>query len=71
MFGTVEPPPSTPLVKEVMPGAVELAVLEDVVPPSTKPEVLELADREPVAVPAIDPVHTAFDGQQAMFPASS
>jgi hypothetical protein len=71
LLGTVEPPPATPVVKEVIPGEVVMGVVEVVVPPSTNPEELDVADCGPVAVPAIVPVHDAPEGQHATFPASS
>lgn len=48
-----------------------MGVLEVVVPPSTNPEELDVTVCDPVAVPAIVPVHSAPEGQHAMFPASS
>lgn len=73
MFGTVEPPPATPVVKEVIVGeVVVLVILEVVVPPRMMPPVLlDVAVAFPVAVPPIVPVHFAFVGQQATWPASS
>lgn len=62
-FGTVDPPPATPAGVVAMTG-VEVAV----VPPSTKGVVLEVVS-DPVAVPSIEPVQDALNGQQAMLPA--
>jgi hypothetical protein len=63
-FGTVDPPPSTPVVG-VMNAAV-LVVVDDA--PRIKAEVDEVA--EPGDPPTV-PVQCALNGQHAMWPASS
>jgi len=72
-LGTVEPPPDTPVVRDVIPAeVVVLVVLEVVVPPRTNPpDEVDDVVTVPVMVPAIVPVQTALSGQQATCPASS
>jgi hypothetical protein len=68
VFGTVEPPPATPEVGS--PGVTKAVVLVVDVP-STNPEVLVGAVKEPERVPSTVPVQAALIGQQATFPAWS
>ena len=64
-FATVDPPPCTPVVGTM--NVDGLVVVVD--PPSTKPDVVEVAVLVPMA-PTV-PVQKALNGQQATCPASS